>query len=342
MKINFDCSLLYSDTDSLLYEIRCDDFYEKVATDSSLKQHFDFSNYPHDHRLYSTDNKMVTLKFKEELKGAAIREFVGLKAKMYSIVYEDKQKMSAKGVSRFAQSSLNHDVYRDVLVNGTLMRSTNIRIGARKHALQTIATRKISLSAFDDKRFIQDDGVTCFPFGHFEVRDLSVLRQIAADDDWGQLDEPEPDTQSQNAGNSPSWSQIVYEFNVSPPNNVQSLTNFNANDESEHVLSELLTQTSPQLFSPPDPGFYQRNYSESELDIIVDFDEETSDSTLPRQRNPFVDDEAEEVNDSFFLYDSDSNTIDYSLPGDRSTSPSIFEPQTKRRRVLMTSSDSDE
>ena len=62
-----------------------------------------------------------------------------------------------------------------------------------------------------------------------------------------------------------------------------------------------------------DPGFHQRNYSESELAKIADFDEEASDFTLPRQRNPFVDGEAQVVNDSFVLNYSDHDTIDYSL-----------------------------
>ena len=336
MKLNFDCSLLYSDTDALLYEIRGADFYQKVAKDSSLKQHFDFSNYPQDHFLYNTDNKMVTLKFKEETKGSAIREFVGLKAKMYSIVYENKQKMSAKGVCRFAQTSLNHDVYRDVLINGSLLHSTNIRIGARNHAIQTVENRKISLAAFDDKRFILDDGVTCLPFGHFEIRDLDALREIAADDNWGD-DESVALTQPL-AVSSPTWSQIVNNFNVSPPSNVPSLTNFNANDCSDYfVVSETLNPLSPQIFSPPDPGFHQRQYYDSELDEVVDFDEETTEYSTPRQRNPFIDDQAEEVNDSFLMSDSDSATIDYYS---RSESASLFEPQCKRRRVVI-SSDSE-
>ena len=99
--MHFDCSLLYSDTDSLLYEMR-DEFYKKVVDDVSLKQHFDFSNYPESHPLFNNDNKMVTLKFKEEMRGCPIKEFVGLKAKMYSITYENKQKMSAKGVCQYA------------------------------------------------------------------------------------------------------------------------------------------------------------------------------------------------------------------------------------------------
>ena len=336
--MNFDCSLLYSDTDSLLYEIRGDNFYRKVASDTTLKQHFDFSNYPQDHFLFNTDNKMVTLKFKEEMGGSAIKEFVGLKAKMYSIVYENKQKMSAKGVCRFAQTSLNHDVYREVLINGSLLHSTNIRIGARKHALQTIENRKISLSAFDDKRFIMDDGVTCLPFGHFEIRDIDVLREIAADDNWG---DDEPTTLPETTTNSsPTWSEIVSNFNISPRSNVPSLTDFNVNDSSQDfVVAETLNPLSPQIYSPPDPGFHQRLYSDSELNDVADFDDETSDYSLPIRRNPFIDDQAEEVNDSFIMSDFDSETIDYSSPNE---SPSLFEPQTKRRRVVVVSSDSDD
>ena len=39
----FDCSLLFTDTDSLVYEIKSvDDIYEKIYEDKNL---FDFSNY---------------------------------------------------------------------------------------------------------------------------------------------------------------------------------------------------------------------------------------------------------------------------------------------------------
>ena len=137
--------------------------------------------------------------------------------------------MSAKAVCRFAQTSLNHDVYRDVLINGRLLHSTNIRIGARNHAIQTVENRKISLSAFDDKRFILDDIVTCLPFRHFKIRDLDALREIAADDKWGK---DESVALTQPFATSPTEFQFVINFNVSPPSNVPSLTNFNANDGS--------------------------------------------------------------------------------------------------------------
>ena len=44
MKPHFDCRLLYSDTDSLLYKIRSDDFYKELAAKPNILSQFDFSN----------------------------------------------------------------------------------------------------------------------------------------------------------------------------------------------------------------------------------------------------------------------------------------------------------
>ena len=97
---------------------------------------------------------MVTLLFKDEMAGKHLEEFVGLKPKMYSIKYGDNQKLSAKGVSRFAQTNLVHDIYKTVLSTTNSIRINNIRIGSTLHQLETISSSKISLSAFDDKRYI--------------------------------------------------------------------------------------------------------------------------------------------------------------------------------------------
>ena len=72
----------------------------------------------------------------------------------------------------------------------------------------------------------------------------------------------------------------------------------------------MLNPLSLQIYSPPDPGFHQQRYSDSEIDDLVSFDDETTVYSLPRQRNPFIDDQAEEVNASFIMSDSDSATID--------------------------------
>ena len=94
------------------------DFYEELATNYELRQHFDLSDYPIDHFLYNIENNMVTLKFKDELAGEPIEEFVRLKPKMFSILVGGRQKLSAKGVCRFAQKDLNHDLYKKILHTG--------------------------------------------------------------------------------------------------------------------------------------------------------------------------------------------------------------------------------
>ena len=87
MKQNFDCSLLYSDTDSLIYEIRtiAIDLYNDLKESNDLNEKFDFSNYERDNNLFDDKHKLVVLKFKDEMKGRPMLSFCALK---YSITTE--------------------------------------------------------------------------------------------------------------------------------------------------------------------------------------------------------------------------------------------------------------
>ena len=61
----------------------------------------DTCDYPTDHPLYSEENKKVRGKFKDEANGMPISEFVGLKAKMYSLLYANNNShCTAKGIKR--------------------------------------------------------------------------------------------------------------------------------------------------------------------------------------------------------------------------------------------------
>ena len=76
--------LLFTDTDSLMYEIETPDFYEDISAD--VKDKFDTSNYPSEHSsgIPTGFNKKVLGMFKDEAGGEVIDEFVGLRAKLYS------------------------------------------------------------------------------------------------------------------------------------------------------------------------------------------------------------------------------------------------------------------
>ena len=76
-------TLLYTDTDSFIYEIIGEDFYEIMYKHKEL---FDLSNQPKDSKYFCNDNKKVPGKMKDEYGGTAIYEFVGPKPKMYSIL----------------------------------------------------------------------------------------------------------------------------------------------------------------------------------------------------------------------------------------------------------------
>ena len=61
------CQLLYTNTDSLLLEIKTEDVYRDMAQHVHL---YDRSDYPQDHALHGTVNKKVLAKMKDECAGS--------------------------------------------------------------------------------------------------------------------------------------------------------------------------------------------------------------------------------------------------------------------------------
>ena len=66
IKKNFDVEFLFTDTDSLTYEIKPEDVYEKIFKHKHL---FDFRNYPEDSKFFDPANKKVVSKMKDEPEG---------------------------------------------------------------------------------------------------------------------------------------------------------------------------------------------------------------------------------------------------------------------------------
>ena len=129
---------------------------------------YDFSVYPVDHPMYSIENKKIPGKFSDETEGRAILEFAGCKAKMYSILYENgEEHKKAKGIKHYVvEKNMTHNHYREVLETASLMRHNMNMFRNREHVIYTITQNKISLSAYDDKRYLLDDGITSLSYGH--------------------------------------------------------------------------------------------------------------------------------------------------------------------------------
>ena len=109
--------LLFTDTDSLCYEIQTNDVYEDIKND--VDRWYDTSNYDKDHPsgLYSGKNKKVIGFFKDECGGKYITEFVGLKAKSYSYETSDgKVEKKCKGVKKYVvKKYITHEDYKECL-----------------------------------------------------------------------------------------------------------------------------------------------------------------------------------------------------------------------------------
>ena len=157
--------LMFTDTDSLTYEIGVDDVYQDFWKDKHL---FDNSDYPKDSPFFDNTNKKVIGKFKDEAAGLPIVEFVGLRSKMYSLMKDNEQgSRTAKGIKKnVIKQQLQHDNYKDVLFNKKQLRHEMRVIKSEKHLIGSYVVDKISLSCFDDKRYIHENGVTSYAYGH--------------------------------------------------------------------------------------------------------------------------------------------------------------------------------
>ena len=142
---------MFTDTDSIVYEINNKNIYAKCFKEKDL---FDFSGYPKDSVYYDSSNKKVLGKMKDEFNGIKISEFV-LKSQMYSFISVDNKEINkAKGINK----KLRHKEYIDVLFNKKVVRHNMKRIQSKLHEIGTYDIYKISLSCFNDKIYVLNDG----------------------------------------------------------------------------------------------------------------------------------------------------------------------------------------
>ena len=128
---------------------------------------FDFSNYSKDSKFSDLTDIKVIGKIKDVSEGKIIDEFLGLKSKMYSMKNIDgKESNTAKGVN----IATEFNEFKDTLFNKKIIRHKMRRIQSKKHKMGTYEINKISLSCFDDKRFVLDDEIHTLAYFHKDLR----------------------------------------------------------------------------------------------------------------------------------------------------------------------------
>ncbi len=160
--------LLFTDTDSLCYEVTTPDIYADMLKNASF---YDTSNYDKTHPNFSTLNAKIVGKMKDECGGIMPVEFVGLRAKMYSLWLRwNLEKSTAKGVKRsHAQKYIKHEQYRHCLMSETQTVETFHTIQSKNHVLKTEKITKAALSCYDDKRYLLQGTFDTLAFGHRRI-----------------------------------------------------------------------------------------------------------------------------------------------------------------------------
>ena len=127
--------MLFTDTDSLTYEIK--------------------------------SNDMVVGKMKDEYKGIPINKFVGLKSTMHSMLLDDsKESNTAKGIN----TATDFNEFKGTLFNKKVIRHKKKRIQSKTLKIGTYEINKISLSCFDHKKIVLDDGIDTLAYFHKDLK----------------------------------------------------------------------------------------------------------------------------------------------------------------------------
>ena len=173
-----DIQLCFTDTDSLLYLIRGQNPY---AVMEKHKEWFDNSDYPLDHPLYDVTRKKKLGLMKDELFSLCLEEFIGLRPKCYSLLfngqvknnkvisYDQSEKQVAKGTKKMVKKRyIRHEHYRDVVTNLSQLYVKQNSIRSIQHDIGTFHQTRVALTAFDTKRWIAEDGVHTLAYGHYK------------------------------------------------------------------------------------------------------------------------------------------------------------------------------
>ena len=151
-KYSSEClKLCYLDTDSLIYEIKTEDFYADIADDVPTR--FDMSGYILNRPLPVGLNKKVIGMFKDELGGAIMTEFVALMPKLYSFRILDRgENKKCKGIKKYVvKNSLKFEDYRDCLLRKSTLYKHQLMFRSMKHDVHMIEVNKVALTTNGDK-----------------------------------------------------------------------------------------------------------------------------------------------------------------------------------------------
>ena len=186
-KYGENLKICYMDTDSLVYHIKTEDFYEDMAKD--VETRFDTSVYSEEDArpLPIGLNKKVIWLMKDELGGKIMTEFVAIRSKMYAYRKIDgKEDKKCKGIKKcVVKKTLGFDDYKKCLfgpVGNSIYRS-QLMFRKRNHEVHTVEVNKVAFNRNEDKRIAKKDGVSTLACGHKSLYWNSLTGDISSSSD---------------------------------------------------------------------------------------------------------------------------------------------------------------
>ena len=100
---------------------------------------------------------------------------------MYSYI-KDNQKggKTAKGIKKnIIKKDIIHENYKQTLFENKQMHHKMKTIRSQNHQLESYEINKVSLSCFDDKRCILENGINSYAYGHYLIKNLKVYNKFS-------------------------------------------------------------------------------------------------------------------------------------------------------------------
>ena len=100
-----------------------------------------------------------------------ITEFIGLKPKIYIIKTSSQKHLKrAKGVKKSVlEKQISYENYFSCLFKESYYTHSMNRLQSKHHNILAIQEKKLSLSPLDDKRYILDDKISTYAYGHYKI-----------------------------------------------------------------------------------------------------------------------------------------------------------------------------
>lgn len=169
LKYGNKIKLIYTDTDSLIFIVFTEDYYQYMYDNKHL---YDLSEYDISNKIYDESNKKVLGKMKDECATSFIREVAALRPKVYA--YNTENDYTGKRIKGIKKSVVEDEITfndsNNCLFKNTIMNVDMCLIKSEKHKISTNKINKLALCPYTDKRYLLNN-IDSLAYGHFKINE---------------------------------------------------------------------------------------------------------------------------------------------------------------------------